>query len=44
MELVEKFCERAMLIDGGHLVDEGGPREVIPHYLELVGHLPEMAV
>ena len=30
MELVEKFCERAMLIDGGHLVDEGAPQVVIP--------------
>ena len=44
MELVEQFCQRAMLIDGGRLVDEGAPREVIPRYLELVGHLPEMAV
>ena len=44
MELVEKFCERAMLIDGGHLVDEGAPQVVIPRYLEMVGHLPEMAV
>ena len=44
MELVERFCQRAMLIDCGHLVEEGLPQEVIPRYLEMVGHLPEMAV
>ena len=44
MDLMDEFCERVMLMDGGHLVDEGVPREVIPHYLELVGHLPEMAL
>lgn len=44
MPLVEKFCQRAILIDGGHLIEEGGPRAVVPHYLELVGHLPQMAI
>jgi ABC-type polysaccharide/polyol phosphate transport system ATPase subunit len=44
MGLVKKFCHRAMLIDGGRLVEEGATREVIPHYLELVGQLPEMAI
>ena len=44
MELVERFCQRVMLIDGGHLVQEGTPQAVIPRYLEMVGHLPEMAV
>ncbi len=44
MELVERFCQRAMLIDGGHLLEEGSPQAVIPRYLEMVGHLPEMAV
>lgn len=44
MRLVEKFCQRTMLIDGGHLLEEGPPQAVIPRYLEMVGHLPEMAV
>ncbi len=44
LELVEQFCQRAMLIDGGHLVEDGQPQAVIPRYLEMVGHLPEMAV
>lgn len=44
MDLVEKFCERVLLIDGGHLVEDGVPPAVVPHYLELVGHLPELAV
>ncbi len=44
MELVEKFCERVMLINDGRLVDEGAPSALIPRYLDLVGHLPEMAL
>lgn len=44
MDLVEKFCHRAILIDGGQLVEEGLPAALIPRYLELVGHLPEMAL
>ncbi len=31
-------------MDNGRLVDEGVPKMVIPRYLEMVGHLPEMAV
>ncbi|MEE8347355.1 MAG: hypothetical protein V3S20_08415 [Dehalococcoidia bacterium] len=44
MGLVEEFCQRVRLIDGGHLVEEGLPQAVIPRYLEMVGHLPEMAI
>ena len=44
MGLVERFCQRAMLTDGGHLVEEVLPQTVIPRYLEMVNHLPEMAV
>jgi ABC-type polysaccharide/polyol phosphate transport system ATPase subunit len=44
MDLVENFCHRGLVIDNGHLVDEGPPQAVISRYLELVGHLPEMAV
>ncbi len=44
MGLVEKFCHRALLMENGHLVDEGAPKTLISRYLEMVGHLPEMAV
>ena len=44
MDLVEKFCHRALLMEHGHLVDEGAPKTLISCYLEMVGHLPEMAV
>ena len=44
MNLVEKFCHKALVMDNGHLVDEGPPQAVISRYLELVGHLPEMAL
>ncbi len=41
---VEQFWQRVMLIDGGHLVEEDLPQAVIPRYLEMLGHLSEMAV
>lgn len=44
MDLVENFCHRALVIDNSHLVEDGAPKMVIPGYLEMVGHLPEMAV
>jgi ABC-type polysaccharide/polyol phosphate transport system ATPase subunit len=44
MSMVEKFCHRALVMDNGHLVDEGVPKTVIARYLEMVGNLPEMAV
>jgi len=43
MPMIEKFCERVLLIDNGHLVDQGPPAAVVPRYLEMVGHLPELA-
>ncbi len=44
MGLVQDFCERALLLNGGHLLADGVPGTVIPQYLEMVGHLPEMAL
>lgn len=44
MDLVEGFCQRAMLMDGGYLVEEGRPQEVVSRYMELLGHMPEMAI
>lgn len=44
MDLVQDFCERALLLSDGHLLADGTPKTVIPRYLEMVGHLPEMAL
>ena len=44
MDLVQDFCERALLLSGGHLLADGTPKTVIPQYQEMVGHLPEMAL
>ncbi|MBI1886458.1 MAG: ABC transporter ATP-binding protein [Chloroflexi bacterium] len=44
MQLIEKFCYRVLLMDNGYLVDEGAPKAVVSRYIEMVGHLPEMAV
>ena len=44
MSLMEELCHRTIFIDGGRLLEEGPPPEVIPRYLEMVGHLPEVAI
>lgn len=43
MQLVEKFCERALLLNHGHLVADGTPSEVIERYLHLETPSVEMA-
>ena len=43
MELVSKFCDRVLLIDGGHLIGDGPPSEIVEQYLSVVSHPPEMA-
>lgn len=35
-EQVAMHCTRALLLDGGHLVEDGHPREVSNHYLDLL--------
>ena len=35
MAAVQRFCDRAILLERGHLVDSGDPREVGLHYLRL---------
>jgi ABC-type polysaccharide/polyol phosphate transport system ATPase subunit len=32
MELVQRFCERALLIEGGHLVADGPANEIVEQY------------
>ncbi len=44
MDLVQDFCERALLLGDGHLLADGAPKTVIRQYAEMVGHLPEMAL
>jgi len=44
LELVETFCQRALLLDGGRLVAEGTPQTVVQHYREMVTHMEEMTV
>jgi ABC-2 type transport system ATP-binding protein len=36
LAVVETFCHRAVLLDSGHLVMDGPPREVVRHYLDMV--------
>jgi ABC-type polysaccharide/polyol phosphate transport system ATPase subunit len=43
MSLVRKFCQRVLLVEGGCLVAEGDPEEVIERYLERVTPQVEMA-
>ncbi|MCH8814215.1 MAG: ABC transporter ATP-binding protein [Chloroflexi bacterium] len=38
MELVTEFCDRVMLIDGGHLIGDGPPSEIVEQYLSIVPH------
>ena len=43
MDLVRKFCERVLLLDGGRLVGDGTPEEITERYLEMVTLSMEMA-
>jgi ABC-type polysaccharide/polyol phosphate transport system ATPase subunit len=35
MENVEKFCDRAIMIDNGEIVADGDPKKVAKKYLDL---------
>ena len=43
MDLVRKFCGRVLLMEGGHLVSDGSPEEIIGRYLQTVTPSMEMA-
>jgi len=43
MDLVQDFCERALLLSGGHLLADGAPTEVVQHYTDLISH-PDAAL
>jgi lipopolysaccharide transport system ATP-binding protein len=36
LELITAHCDRALLIDGGHLVSDGTPQEVVDQYIKRV--------
>lgn len=43
MDLVQRFCERALFIHGGRLVDEGPPAEIIDEYMHMFAPPAEVA-
>ncbi len=43
MGVVQEFCERALLLSGGHLLADGAPTEVVQHYTDLISH-PDAAL
>ena len=44
LDMVREFCRRAILLDHGHLLEDGSPESVVRHYLRLVHHEEEVAV
>lgn len=36
LDTIKEFCQRALLLDGGHLVEEGAPEIVVERYTEMV--------
>lgn len=43
MELVQRFCERVLFINGGRLVDEGPPAKIIDEYTHMFSPPAEVA-
>jgi len=43
MDLVQRFCERALFIHGGRLVDEGPPAKIIDEYMHMFAPPAEVA-
>lgn len=39
LQSIKRFCDRALLFEGGHLVENGEPESVINSYLRLVGQI-----
>jgi len=36
LDMITAHCDRALLIDSGHLISDGGPQEVVDQYIKLV--------
>jgi len=43
LELVQRFCERVLLMNGGRLVDEGPPAKIIEEYTHMFSAPAEVA-
>ena len=43
MDLVQRFCERVIFINGGRLVDEGPPAKIIDEYMHMFAPPAEVA-
>ncbi len=43
MGLIQDFCERALLLSGGHLLADGAPMDVTHQYTDLISH-PDAAL
>lgn len=43
MELVQRFCERVLFINGGRLVDEGPPAKIVDEYMHMFSPPAEVA-
>ena len=43
MDLVTEFCDRVLLIDGGRLIGDGSPSEIVEQYLSVSSNPAEMA-
>ena len=44
LDTVEKFCDRVLILDGGHIVAEGRPDAMVQRYSELMSLAVEMPV
>jgi ABC-type polysaccharide/polyol phosphate transport system ATPase subunit len=44
MDLMRRFCQRVLLMEGGRLMGEGGPEEMIERYLQMVTPSVEMSL
>ncbi len=40
---VEQYCDRAILLDHGHIINDGAPGEVTAHYRRMVGEASDAA-
>jgi ABC-type polysaccharide/polyol phosphate transport system ATPase subunit len=44
LDAVQKFCDRVILLDGGHLIDDGDPATVVQRYMSMVSEHPPVPV
>ncbi len=44
LEVVQEFCQRVLILNGGHIVAEGSPHAMVQRYSELMSVTTEMTV